>query len=193
VTWHLPPWAQQSKTDSSEDWHGSCVSSQAAGLKSGVAKESRLLMLKSSQNLRDIFWAFSQARDSFRESRQEGRSVILFTAAARNTGESLSYWIRVKEIMRELFEADAVIVVPAGNYAQEEGRRQIDTIPARWSSLDFPLIVVGAVNSLRFPATFTQGPKNVTVYAPGVDVICANKPEASGMSYAAALVSRQIN
>ena len=180
------------KTDDSANWHGSCVSSLAAGLNHGVSKESKIIMLKSSQRLRDILWAFSRARDSVRSAGIGGRAVILFTAAATFTNERYIFWIRIKEIMQELFEAGAIIVVPAGNYAQTKKRyKEIDTIPARWSSPGFPLIVAGAVNDLRHRAPFSQGPEQVTVYAPGVNVICANDIKASGTSYAAAMVGKE--
>ena len=150
-------------------------------------------MVKSSQRLRDIFWAFSFTRDSFMDGDFKNRSVILFTASARQTRENLSYWIRIKSIMQDMLDAGAVIVVPSGNYAQISNRSQsIDTIPAAWATPDFPLIVVGAVNDLRHRAPFSQGPQKVTVYAPGKDVECAGSPnslkKASGTSYAAAMV-----
>ena len=146
-------------------------------------------MFKSSQTLRDIFWAYSLIRDKIEDSRERNDVFILFTGAAPYTRDNLLYWVRINEIMREIFEAGAVIVVPAGNYARSKDRsQQIDTIPARWSSPTFPLIVVGAVDSHRFRAPFSQAPDKVNVYAPGVDVVCANNPKASGTSYASALV-----
>ena len=120
--------------------------------------------------------------------RMYDRSVILFTAAAPIESEKLAYWVRVKGIMQQLFDVDAIVVVPAGNYAQQKNRVQIDTLPARWTSPSFPLIVVGAVTDLRYPAKFTQGPHGVTVNAPGVNVLCAGSEKASGTSAAAAMV-----
>ncbi|KAL6719490.1 hypothetical protein ACLMJK_003730 [Lecanora helva] len=202
VTWYFPPWARKTKTDEDPDWHGSCVSSLAAGLEHGVSKESKILMFKSSQRLGDILWAFSTIRDTFKSGSREGQkgSVILFTASARSSSETLPYWIRIKDIIQELFQAGAIVVVPAGNYVEGKAQsRQIDTIPALWSNETFPLVVVGAVNHLRWRAPFSQEPKGVTVYAPGENVRCAHHDPSwydlhldagvSGTSYAAAMVA----
>ena len=117
--------------------------------------------------------------------------------------------MRIRHMMQELIALDAVIIVPAGNYAKDPNswrrkpvrqRPDIDTVPAIWAGPSLPLIVVGAVDSSRRPGRFSQGPTGVSVYAPGVKVECA-KPvpteglkltsQATGTSYAAAMVSYQ--
>lgn len=191
--------------DYSKNSHGSCVASLAAGVKHGVSKESELIVLKSSQDRRDTLWAFTRARDLVAKSYPaRNTSVILFTAAAPLGKGNESYWIRVKELIQQLFDNDAVVVVPAGNYAfwnqtkRGKEKQQIDTIPAAWASPDFPLIVAGAVDSTRTAAKFTQGPNGVTAHAPGVDVSCAKKDSflgrrASGTSYSAAMVTSRYS
>ena len=162
------------------------MASLAVGLVHGVSKGSKLIVLKSSLDLRDIFWALSTARDVVKSIGLQNQAVVVFTAAASSRDETLPHWIRVKQIMKELFEADVAIVAAAGNFASGSKRKEIDTLPASWSSPDFPLIVAGAVNSLRYRAKFTQG--RGTVYAPGVAVPCALNDGASGTSFSAAMV-----
>ena len=180
--------------DDSDQWHGTCVTSKAIGLSNGVYKyPERGIMLKSSPSVFETLWAFSKARDITKNPGMA--SVVVFTGATPDTDESLTLWIRVKEIIKEIFEAGSIVVVTAGNYAEAPGRSNVDTIPASWASSEFPLIVVGAVDNLGNRASFSQTGSNlVTMHAPGVGVSCphSEQHEFSGTSFAAPMVSLSL-
>ena len=185
--------------DYSPDWHDTCVSSLACVFINGVTKTAKLIVLQSSTDLRDTFWAFTKTLE-LSHLRGANKTVIMYTASAPSNHGGRHHWMRIQQIMKDLVAFDIVIIVSAGNYARTiwRGKRErsdIDTVPAIWSSQELPLIVVRAVDSSRSAARFTQGP--VIVYELGVDVRCAGNlsgmlslnAKASGMSYAAAMVS----
>lgn len=93
-----------------------------------------------------------------------------------------------------LFAEDVTIVVPAGNYGNEQGRSKVDTLPATWESNEFPLVVAGAVDNLFDKGSFSQGPERVTVHAPGVEVRCAKKGQgAAGQSTGTSVASGMVS
>lgn len=83
------------------------------------------------------------------------------------------------------------MIVPAGNFAEKSGRSTVDRVQARWASLDFPLVMAGAVDNQGSPASFSQGGSKIISYAPGVNVSCPHDDvkKFSGTSYAAPMVS----
>lgn len=194
--WHYSPGAKRTETDDSTVSHGTCVASKAAGAIYGVAKDARLIILKATLSLADIWWALLRARDDIRLHNRQMKSVVLLAALARvpyYPGQDLEQpWYSVKRLMQELIESDAVIVVPAGN---EAGRnKNVDLLPALWESRTFPIIVAGTIDDDGVTADFSQGPDHVTAYAPGDPVRCAigngyTSHLERGTSFSAGMVS----
>lgn len=199
--WHYAYSVSDSTTDDDLAGHGSCVASKAAGWKTGVSKNSRLVVMKSLLTLADVNFAFAAALDDVIAKGRQGRAVVVYPATSIQTFDAGSAlprnWKSVKELIRELFAQDVIVVTAAGNNAARSPA--LNTLPAMWwgQEKNFPLIVAGAVKDDGTRARFSQGAAtlNEIVWAPGEDVVCANGPSSpglaarSGTSFAAAMVS----
>lgn len=179
VSWYYAPEVDTTRTDDSKDdagqlnGHGSCVASKAAGATNGVSKRSELITIKASLRETDIVYAFAKALEDIIENNRQEKSVVIFAAAAKDGSQSWA-WNIVKAAMKNLFAADAVVVVGAGNLGdpRDPSTKIITQAPAVWEGPDFPLIVVGAVDNRGDELSWSQGPQHVTVWAPG-EVVCA--------------------
>ena len=178
----FPPWAPNTRTDDAvAEWtsHGTCVASKAVGLNYGVSKNSNLIVLKATYDIEDIIWALVSAHKSILVNNRQGRAVISLALAADASTQDDPEMQRVKEIMGDLFDIDATIVVPSGNYGYQA--RQVSTVPGIWESEAFPLIVVGAITRGGLSTALSQGGSHVATYAPGENVLCANKDHGHGL------------
>lgn len=201
VEWHYGPnVARTERDDTGEDYHGSCVASKAAGIKEGVSKNSRLVIMKASTSLADTHWAFSQALKDIQDKGRQGKAVIVYPMNSNLTYSPTSVmtdwgvgWERIRLLIQDLFEQGVITVVSAGNDAKRSS--DLDTLPALWKEEKrSPLVVAGAVTNKGAFSTFSQGitqsPRTVT-WAPGDSVKCAGKKgiqTASGTSFSAAMV-----
>lgn len=198
--WHYAYGVTHSATDDNLAGHGSCVASKAAGWKTGVSKNSQLVVMKSVPTLADINFSFAAALDDIIAKHRQGRAVVVYPATSIQTFDVASElprnWRSVKELIQELFAQDVVVVTGSGNDAARSSG--LNTLPAIWGlSATFPLIVAGAVTTDGTIARFSQGAATSSeiVWAPGQSVVCANGPSSqglavrSGTSFAAAMVS----
>lgn len=198
--WHYAYGVYKSTTDDNLAGHGSCVASKAAGWKTGVSKNSHLVMMKSLPTLADVNFAFAAALDDIIVKRRQRKAVVVYPATSIQTfrvGTALPRnWRSVQEIIHELFTMNVAVVTAAGNNAARSP--VLDTVPAMWTlDADFPLIVAGAVKLDGSVSKFSQGAAEMAqvVWAPGENIVCANGPSApgtvvrSGTSFAAAMVS----
>lgn len=198
--WHYAYGVSDSTTDDNLAGHGSCVASKAAGWKTGVSKNSQLVVMKSLPTLADVNFAFAAALDDIIEKNRQGKTVVVYPATSIQTfgaGSSLPRnWQSVRELIQELLAQDVVVVTAAGNHAARSSAP--DTVPAIWAlDPNFPLIVAGAVTTDGTIARFSQGAaaSSEIVWAPGKNIVCANGPSSpglavrSGTSFAAAMVS----
>ena len=197
--WHYAYGASRSTTDDDLSGHGSCVASKAAGWKTGVSKNSQLVVMKSLPTLADINFAFAAALDDIIVKRRQGKAVVLYPANSIQTFNAKSplprNWQSVWELMQDLFAQNVVLVTGSGNNAARSP--VLDTVPAMWASYsNFPLIVAGAAKLDGTVAPFSQGwaMSSEIVWAPGDNIVCANGPSSpglavrSGTSFAAAMV-----
>lgn len=198
--WHYAYGVSKSTTDDDLSGHGSCLASKAAGWKTGVSKNSQLVVMKSLPTLADINFAFAAALDDIIVKRRQSRAVVLYPATSIQTFSAKSAlprnWRSVQEIMQDLIAQNVVVVTGSGNNAARS--QALDTVPAIWASdPNFPLIVAGAAKLDGTVAPFSQGwavPSDV-VWAPGDSIVCANGPSSqglvvwSGTSFAAAMVA----
>ena len=198
--WHYAYGVSRSTTDDNLGGHGSCVASKAAGWKTGVSKNSQLVMMKSLLTAADVNFAFAAALDDIMEKGRQGRSVVVYPATSIETFTARSAlprnWRSVHELIQELFAQNVVLVTAAGNNVARTST--LDTVPAMWAlESDFPLIVAGAVRLDGTIARFSQGAAAMAkiAWAPGDSIVCANGPSAqgtavrSGTSFAAGMVS----
>lgn len=117
-----------------------------------MSKEAQLIVVKIAANPvldTDLLWAFDEVfadiRDRPREDIQP--AVVMFPIGERED-PSVGPWPRVKQSMEQMFALGTAIVVAAGNFAKDEGREAVDTVPAIWGDIDgFRLIVAGAVDN----------------------------------------------
>lgn len=182
--WYFGPNAQQTfRDDSSPPGYTSCSASKAAGWLNGISKNSKIISVKSSASLADNTWAFARVLEDITSRRERrGKTVILYPRCSyqsdggdRDTRE----WYYIRRLMRELFNLDVVIVTCAGDDAQylPRGRRNIpNRIPAIWATLNFPLIVAGAVTNAGAYSKFSQGQDDSydIAWASGDGVTCAS-------------------
>ena len=98
--------------------------------------------------------------------------------------------------MQQITKEDATIVVSAGNYARTPGRKNVRSLPARWASASFPIIVAGSVDNNGAPYLSGQRGPRVTAWAPGVEVVCADRQQSttkgSGTSVSAGMVKHLL-
>ncbi|KAL9592878.1 MAG: hypothetical protein Q9179_006287 [Wetmoreana sp. 5 TL-2023] len=178
VEWHYGDGVSRQATDDSKAGHGTCVSSKAAGWKNGVSKNSRLVMMKSSGTVADETWAFAEALDDILSKQRQRKAVVVYprlslTAFAPGS-EPAANWDSIQALIRDLFEANVVVVNCAGNEATPRSSR-VNRMPAVWASINYPLIVAGAVSNQGEIARFSQGrdtPSDIA-WAPGDSVVCA--------------------
>lgn len=139
------------------------------------------------------FFQGTRRHHATRSSEHIGGSLYCDFEQFRTHAVARYPWSRVKSIMSEMSEADVVVVVPSGNFAEHTHRHDtdVDTFSVLWESSNFPLIAARAVNDQDHLAPFSQGPGLVTVWAPGVDVSCATHGTGSnsGTRFSTGLVS----
>jgi hypothetical protein len=161
------------------------MASKAVGPNLGVASNAHLIVVKAKGSAADNLWAFEQTRDDVlaNADNRKGKSVVLFARGQTfaGLGDNAAPWPQMKPLMQELFDNDIVVVTSSGNNGEAPGHQNVELLPKTWATDDFPLIVVGAVTTQGKEAfypgkqqSFSQiGPK-VTVWAPGVDIRCAD-------------------
>ena len=161
----------------------------ALGVKDGVAKKSKLAMIRASRSLHngvDVAierWidALGQVYDEILNNNEQGKAVVSmswgftppsnadYTNAAHDTFAML-----LKAIINDL---DVPALAAAGNLADLDN--EIIVIPAILGEKDVPeLIVIGAVDFDGIFVGWTQKSDWLQLFAPGDDVECA-KPDGT--------------
>lgn len=116
----------RTKVDDDPKKHGSCVASKAAGSIYGVSKYSGLVIVKASNNLLDIEYAFGLAYDDIVAQGRQESSVILFAKSSIETYDPFHpdwlslppEWVSIRELLELLSSKGINVVVSTGN----EGR-----------------------------------------------------------------------
>jgi hypothetical protein len=65
-----------------------------------------------------------------------------------------------------MFANDIVIVTPSGNFGELNGHENVDLPPKIWAADDFPLIVVGAVDTQGKDCTQPRGTEKLLPRGP---------------------------
>lgn len=100
-----------------------------------------------------------------------GRTVLCISLSAEIRYQS--YIMALKLALEGIMAQGVVVVVSAGNYAQEDGFVSID-YPAALTSSDFPLIRVSSVDQQGIVPDWAQ---EGDIYYCGVDILCAKKSD----------------
>ena len=159
------------------------------------------MVVKSSENLADIAWAF-QRIVNIAAKQKSPRIVVLLTATTKTPWRPGLFqdarFSRLYLRIENLINLGAVVVVPSGDYGIE--RHFVDTVPAVFASPSqtlgrpsLPLIVAGAVDNKGSEAYFSQMSKTAMIWAPGVNVVCKKRgwsfnPTDTGTSFSAGMV-----
>jgi hypothetical protein len=117
---------------------------------------------------------------------RERRSVVL---TATGSQDPLTYEDAKKdrrfqkwfvEGIKELHDLGVPFVCAAGNNANGAQRQNIDTAPAVFGDNDIPIIVVGAANYKGERVGMSQRGNQLTIYAPGQDVLVQTREDFNG-------------
>ena len=195
--WLFTSLASHVQKDESQDSHGSCVASKAAGHRFGVSKSSVLVIVKAGLDDASTIEALALAQSDIITKKRQGRAVLIFARASDPPTPPGGLapavpWDSVRDLMDDLTMLDVPIVVPSGN----DGIKSVDRVPALWATPQFgsmPLLVTGAVDTEGVQSKFSQGSlRDGFVWAPGTNVQCANgavgDTTRSGTSFAASMV-----
>ncbi|KAH5423412.1 hypothetical protein HBI23_198970 [Parastagonospora nodorum] len=187
--------------------HGTKVASKVVG-QWGTAKEATLVPVQVLVNSADDIPAgFNEVWRDVRRRRAQNKAIVVCSvhaippkggwtrqqARAEDIGREFTQWI-------DLLHREGVpVAVASGNHGDVENRDVIDTLPAILEGDNFPLINVGATTLEGKAWENTQGKgtqdgTQLTIYAPGVDVVVHDHVDGkemrdSGTSFAAPVVA----
>ena len=193
---------RQTKSDDDPQKHGSCVASKAAGWKTGVSKNSRLVIMKSSHSLQDITFAFFAAFEDIMAKSRQKKAVVVYPRTSLRTFVDDSHlppeWDFLSNIITNMRYPGIAVVTSAGNNAARS--KNLDTFPAVLTFLrkHIPILVAGATTIRGELAGFSQGQRQERsdiFWAPGNDIVCADGStdaglkKISGTSFSASMVS----
>lgn len=193
---------RQTKSDDDPQKHGTCVASKAAGWKTGVSKNSRLVIMKSSHSLQDITFAFFAAFEDIVAKSRQKKAVVVYPRTSLRTFVDDPHlppeWDFFANIITDMRYPGIAVVTSAGNNAARS--KNVDTFPAVLTFLreHTPILVAGATTIRGDLAGFSQGQRQGLLdifWAPGNDIVCADGStdaglkKTSGTSFSAPMVS----
>lgn len=119
------------------------------------------------------------------DNKRQKKSVILMAGGWQEEGTDTGTYEKLKNSkvmhdwygngLRAILNIGVPIVCAAGNYANQQGRENIDTVPPLFQDEDTPLINVGAADYEGKRLAMSQGGNQVTIYAPGLDIVIPRK------------------
>jgi cerevisin len=167
--------------ESGDTSHSTCTADKAVGKTYGSSKGANLVVVQA----RDLsMHEFTRALQlvafdiRLRNSRVKKSVVtcsILWDNPTQPDTENIKQLNELKKAIKDLFNLDVPVFFPAGNFAEDPARANVDTLPALWAESNFPLVVVGSTSKNGRKSAFSQGGPKVTVYAMGEDNACVNK------------------
>lgn len=201
IEWLLPEKDQAGNpfpnVDSDTIGHGTCVASKAVGVNFGVAKSANLKMipLYDADNANYVLAGLQAILDDITNSKTKPEFAVINLSYSLDETDERDNLDKYRDLYQKLVDTGALLVVTAGN----GGQKPVDTYPALFAQEDSfknNMLVVGAVDVLGNPATFSQNGPLVDAWAPGtVDtkngIKCAAKQgentsrDGKGTSYAA--------
>lgn len=191
------------KGDMDREGHGTCLSSKIAGKTCGVAKETSLIMAKTSLSLGSFLDVLGKVVEQIKTRMDTwGWTVLNISAGWTFVGPSSDLSaIKMKEYIATLANVYQVVVVVSAGPDHQKNFGKINTYPALLS-LDHNIITVGAVRSThtsdqgasygqRYP--WSRGGDALVASAPGFGTCSTTNDIAlsdwEGASFAGAVVS----
>lgn len=160
--------------------HSTCVADKAAGTNNGASKKAKLIEVKVGvESPAAVVEGLDLVKsDIAAHPERRRKSIVLIVIASQIAVDPNSIHPvvqRQRKLVKDLMNMGVLVVASAGNYAEESGRKEVDTIPSVFASHDFPLIVVGNVNYEGEIDSTSQRGEKVVIYAFGEDVTCQDK------------------
>ena len=162
--------------------HSTCTASKAAGIAYGAAKEANLVVVKMIGFLEpSLVSVFKVIADDVKQKGRGGKSVVSISWSTKAEVQDImgdTWFIEMRDALKELYDNNVIVVCSAGNYALTPGatgslRDRVDTAPAIINHV----ITVGASYFDGRRWELSQRLIGPQLYAPGVRIVCA---EASG-------------
>lgn len=193
---HEEPGEDDDEDDSS---HGTCSAGKALGTQFGASKKAMLVVVRlyliDTDEFKEALDLIIHDLDEHPERRK--KSVVTMSLSI---GQDWDEETRddVRELLNQLFDRDVPFVCISGNTdPAENDSEEVNEYPALLEGPDFPLIVVGSVNSEGALSDFSQRGPHVTLHAVGEDILCLPKDSQTpmrddGTSFAGPLVAGEI-
>ncbi|KAF2873587.1 peptidase S8/S53 domain-containing protein [Massariosphaeria phaeospora] len=170
------PW-----TDEDPDAHGTTTASKAAGLIHGVAKSAHVIPVKVLLNSDNVREGFELVRDHImtRKLDDDPRNSIVLSSLGSIRGaiaqeyKDSDFGKRTLQAIKDIMNVGAPVVLAAGDSPTKGS--PVDTFPQILESKDLPLINVGAAHLSGHALDESALGDQVTIYAPGVDVVVHGK------------------
>lgn len=180
--------------------HGTCVTSYAVGAKLGICKKCRAIWLDTAlwspgdpgfdrNFIRERGIAHLMASYQEIVSKGNAKRSVINMSWSYPPGMAIDALLKsTRWVLGELDEMGVVLVVSAGNHANEEGK-EINRYPARFANPNAAqnpygelknMIVVGASNNLGHEWAGGQTSSYMTTFAPGEAVTCPSDPLGEG-------------
>ncbi|KAI4137800.1 MAG: hypothetical protein L6R39_007088, partial [Caloplaca ligustica] len=83
----------------------------------------------------DTIWAFAKTLDDILDKKRQGKAVVVYPRLSLipdSSPEESANWDSIYSLIRDLFDANTVVVNCAGNEATSQTSR-VDRMPAVWS------------------------------------------------------------
>ena len=187
VSWRFSgPFGPTNEADDtpSDSGHGTCMASCALGIKKGIAKKSKLTMVRASAEKhqgQDIMIeryidSLAQVYDAIKNGNEQGKAVVSmswgYDPPQKPEYRDPAHDTFVKLLDGIINDLDAPALAAAGNLAFLD--EEVSTVPAILGETDVPnLIVIGAVDYDGVFLGWTQKSDWMQVFAPGDEVECA--------------------
>lgn len=180
--------------------HGTMVAVKAAGKRYGIAKKATIVPVKIVPSTYEIILGMNMAFQDIKKRERGRKSVIVMSLGIGKDSEKTDRdkclrdptLSSIMPIIQGLHELGVPIVFAAGNARKDENgqvsRDIIDSFPQVMENGDaVPIINVGAYDSGPSAAShgdrmsFSQGGDQLTVYAPGKNILALKKNSVRGI------------
>lgn len=165
-----------------EDWHprshGTCMSSRICGKRSGGAKQTTVIPVKTKGTQESLVTALQKVLADIPERRKKGQCLpgkTVVTMSINMVVPNPIYITQLSDAIKGIMNLGVVVVCAAGNDGVDPDTDdwEASTYPAALAKTKLPwLFRIGAVDNKGILPSWAQ---KGDVYAPGVGALCAKK------------------